>query len=98
MNRHIPEQRIKTAAPDIDAAAQSKLWWMSSNICSPDAFLDLPDNEQCPRERLLLEWRDFYTLHQLLLSIGGYETCFPPSEEDMKSILALGRFYPGRSK
>jgi len=37
----------------------------------------------------------FSFLHDLLLSFGGYETCFPRIEEDMESILLRGQFWLG---
>lgn len=47
---------------------------------------------------LASRWAEFLKLHGLLLSIGGYETCFPYVEEDMANILARGRYYGGFSK
>lgn len=99
IDRNFPAQRIKTApTPSAETRAQSTLWWSSANISSPASFLSLPDNHGMPHEKLVSEWRDFFALHQLLLSIGGNETCFPPAEEDMEAILKRGRFYPGYSK
>ena len=99
INRNLPAQRIETApASPADTQVQNTLWWSSSNIISPASFLSLPDNRGIPLERLVSEWRNFYALHQLLLSIGGHETCFPPAEEDIEAILKRGRFYPGHSR
>lgn len=97
MERHFPEHRIETNPP-ATADASNCLWWSSANICNPEHFLVLPDNQNISHQQLMQDWKDFYTLHQLLLSIGGSETCFPPAEEDMHAILTRGRFYPGRSK
>lgn len=59
-------------------------------------------NADCtPPERLLHDQRQlpqFRELHEILLSIGGYETCFPDFEEDMRAILERAYFRKGTSR
>ena len=100
----LPEKRIETEPQD-PAWRQTLLedkWWArgAGNIGSLERFLaewDVAGNPE-KRARLMCEWEKFNQLHNLLLRIGGCETCFPDIEEDMDKILLRGRFWPGKSK
>lgn len=99
MDRLLPSTPIATKdiEPDHRQWLSAQVWWEHRNIQSPDRYLNEMANPA--KNKILTEhWEKFFELHQLLLSIGGHETCFPAIEEDMQAILERGRFYPGRSK
>jgi hypothetical protein len=99
-------KRIITENPDNDPEYHQRLdkefWWSANNIKIPEMYLEANvialAAEGVSRGELIKEWEQFYKLHKLLISIGGYQTCFPDIEEDMGKILERGRFWPGRSK
>lgn len=96
----LPEQKVQTChiddiKPDWRKQARENLWWESGNIQSEELFImSMPARQSCTA----LEYKQFLLLHNILLSIGGCETCFPPLEEDMGAILERGRYYRGTSK
>lgn len=108
--RNLPDHRIETGSPYLkDPGWKERLragqWWASENIHSLSRYIAfmVPKEKQStnPQEvnaKYAKTHLEFLTLHMLLVSIGGYETCFPSIEEDMGIILERGRFYPGRSK
>ena len=100
MERNIPTQRIETAKPHSEWADRlfKQAWWEHRNILTPDKLLADCQGGAHPQDKLVEGWRFFRELHNVLLSIGGYETCFPLIEEDMPALLDRGRYYPGRSK
>lgn len=87
----IPPQRIVLLNPFlIDPAWEERLkneaWWYHENLASSATVMHEKEKEQ------------FLRLHDILLQIGGYETCFPVVEEDMKKILSRGYYRKGTSK
>ena len=74
------------------------MWWSHENIQTPEAFLKSHQGGHLSQDVYNNNWKQFYDLHNILLEIGGSETCFPAYEEDMAAILDRGRYYPGRSK
>ena len=57
-------------------------------------FIEPFTSEQDEKETI----ERFRPLHDLLLSIGGYQTVFPVIEEDMKAIMERGYYRKGTSK
>ena len=100
----LPKKRIETE-PQNPVWRQTILedkWWArgTDNIGNSERFLaewNITENPE-KRAHLLCEWEKFNRLHNLLLRIGGCETCFPDIEEDLDKILLRGRFWPGKSK
>ena len=89
-----PIQTTPLQVSDPEWGMSNDFWWKSSNIGDYKHFAEDMKYTNNSREC----WEDFVKLHQILLRIGGEQTCFPAIEEDMKKILDRGRFYPGRSK
>ena len=92
--RSIPTSRIETtpiaaADPEWKGRIRSN-WWDSESLSSGESFKAFGRSEK--------EYKDFQLLQEILLSIGGSETCFPVFEEDMEKILHRGRYYAGHSK
>lgn len=86
---------IKTIAPNAEWQSRIDLeWWARKNISSP-LFYSPPGT---PLETTRKQWEQFFALHQILLRLGGHETCFPAIEEDMEAILSRGKLWPGKSK
>ena len=77
--------------PEYRGFLRENKWWSSDYIA--------PGKE--PPEALtcgVVGLDKFRILHDILLSIGGFETCFPSYEEDMDKILGRGYFRKGTSK
>lgn len=85
-----------TPDPAWDAFAESNdaMWWKASKL---EAGTSLPTflAGSCSRHSEK-EYRQFQQLHQVLLAVGGTETCFPAFEEDMEKILERG-YYRSKS-
>lgn len=96
MKKHnLPSCRIATvpmdeADPGWRPCLKENCWWESSNL----------ESGRAAKMGSLTgtELSDFRLLHDILIAIGGEETCFPDIEEDMTKILERGRFYKGTSK
>jgi len=87
----IPAQRIILPNPFLkdpawEAHLKKNAWWYHENLASPAIVMQEKEKEQ------------FLRLHDILLQIGGYETCFPVVEEDMEKILSRGYYRKGTSK
>lgn len=86
--RRLPSERIPTTPIDKEWKTWiSHMWWGDVNISHSES--DLQDVKDPDGMRVL---------HDLLLSIGGEETCFPAVEEDLKKILDRGYFMDGRKQ
>ena len=92
----IPAVKVDTKVIDGEWLENLKAssWWQHDNIQTPELYFKEKANiSEKDREMLASRWAEFLKLHGLLLSIGGYETCFPCVEKDMANILARGRYY-----
>lgn len=107
----LPTNKITTQSFFTDNASKntylSDIWWKNYNIenfmkylqyVSPTDLEIYSEQAQHFCKRARTAHLEFLILHTILLEIGGYETCFPTFEEDMRIILERGRFYAGRSK
>lgn len=97
----LPKRRIKAnniaeVNPEWKARLRER-WWKAENIKTIQAFTEQRKNLKESNERIIELYLQFLYLHNILLTIGGSETCFPVYEEDMDAILARGKYYPGRS-
>ena len=80
-------RRLKTDEPKID----DKHWWYHEYLF---------DDEKC--RSMLRNYNpetvsNFRKLHKLLMDIGGYEACFPITEDDMRAILTRAYYRKGSS-
>lgn len=96
-NYNIPNVRIELSDPFI----QDPEWkgWLKENSWWYHEYMDSLEVCRAFHGRISeQEYQDFKRLHDILLSIGGYETCFPAIEEDMTKILERGYYRKGTSK
>lgn len=98
---HIPTFPVKTsniAVDDPDWKMRLKLnsWWEAEQLESGRSIAEFTAGSDHNRSEK--EYQEFQILHSILLSIGGSETCFPCTEEDMAAILERGYFHNGVSK
>jgi len=73
-------------------------WWEDDNIRSSKLFLKQTHWAGENVDVAMDAYKQFLFLHNVLLAIGGSETCFPVFEDDMEAILARGRYFHGRSR
>lgn len=96
----LPKRRIKADnIAEVNPQWKENLkerWWEDQNIKSYQNFLEQGVITGCttPEET----YKQFLFLHNVLLAIGGSETCFPCFEPDMEAILFRGRYFSGKSK
>lgn len=98
----LPKRRIKAdniaeVNPEWKARLRER-WWEAENIKTVQAFAEQRKILKESDERVFNLYLQFLALHNVLLAIGGSETCFPDFEPDMDAILARGKYYPGRSR
>ena len=98
----LPKRRIKAnniaeVNPEWKARLKEQ-WWEAENIKTIQAFTEQRKNLKESNEGILKLHLQFCDLHNILLTIGGSETCFPIYQEDIDAILDRGKYYSGRSR
>jgi len=88
-----PKTRIACSVNDAGwyDRADKGLWWYSKNIKSPARYAAIFGPGSSELHRLA-----YLELHELLLKVGGEETCFAYKEPDLKNIVGRGYYRPGK--
>ena len=103
LEHKLPKRKITTdiiteSDPEWKKRLQESNWWESNNIQTPEMFLKATRAQAENLEYFTKQHQDFVFLHNVLLKIGGFETCFPIYEDDMEAILTRGRYFYGHSR